>query len=711
MFVMLCALQASAYDFMEGGFAYNINEDDTTLTVTYISSDNSEYVFEVYNGIHKRGIVPSTVTHEGKTYTVTAVGERAFAKTEVDIIYLPPTITKLEKEAFYRSLVYDVFFKNCQIEEIGERAFAECSNYAIPSFPATLTTIGAGAFVGCRSMTGAYLTGAITTVGTGAFSNCFELYSLFIGENVETIGEGAFAGCVKLFNVTIPNTVKSIGKDAFTGCVQLNKLAVGDENATDNHRTTIGEGAFSNCTALTSLTLGNSVVAIGRGAFKESPFSAIVIPASVEELQPGAFNSSALRSISVEAGNNRYDSRDNCNAVMETATATLVVGCPKTTIPDTTKIIGEEAFAGIRSLTSVNLPQGVTTVGRRAYYLCSQLSSVTLPKSVTLVDEEAFYLSYGYRLTIQSDITVNGTKAFATLGLSSDESGVKELVILDGVTKLGSLWANPTTIDCYCLVPPQCVEQTFSGYTATLHVPQPSIRDYFTAPYWENFVIENDIATPSSITLDKNELTLYVGNTSTLHATTVPTNVYGWDIQWYSTNPAVATVNSGVVTAIALGEADVVVTCGDVSDTCHVFVVEQPVVITFDIQTARMKINDLLTISITITPETAIQLALENSDPEVALAQLKNGKVQVLANKQGKTTITVSAVDGSARPAVCVVTVCGDVNGDGIVSGADVTALYNVLLDGATVDGDADVNEDGIVNGSDVTALYNLLLN
>ena len=53
----------------------------------------------------------------------------------------------------------------------------------------------------------------------------------------------------------------------------------------------------------------------------------------------------------------------------------------------------------------------------------------------------------------------------------------------------------------------------------------------------------------------------------------------------------------------------------------------------------------------------------------------------------------------------------GDVNGDGIVSGADVTALYNVLLDGATVDGDADVNEDGIVNGSDVTALYNLLLN
>ena len=53
----------------------------------------------------------------------------------------------------------------------------------------------------------------------------------------------------------------------------------------------------------------------------------------------------------------------------------------------------------------------------------------------------------------------------------------------------------------------------------------------------------------------------------------------------------------------------------------------------------------------------------------------------------------------------------GDVNGDSVVSGADVTALYNVLLDGTAAGGDADVNNDGVINGSDVTALYNLLLN
>ena len=52
----------------------------------------------------------------------------------------------------------------------------------------------------------------------------------------------------------------------------------------------------------------------------------------------------------------------------------------------------------------------------------------------------------------------------------------------------------------------------------------------------------------------------------------------------------------------------------------------------------------------------------------------------------------------------------GDVNGDGVVSGADVTALYNVLLDNAIVSGDADVNGDGVVSGADVTALYNILL-
>ena len=52
----------------------------------------------------------------------------------------------------------------------------------------------------------------------------------------------------------------------------------------------------------------------------------------------------------------------------------------------------------------------------------------------------------------------------------------------------------------------------------------------------------------------------------------------------------------------------------------------------------------------------------------------------------------------------------GDVNGDGIVSGADVTALYGVLLDGKAVDGKADVNGDTIVSGADVTALYTILL-
>ena len=76
-----------------------------------------------------------------------------------------------------------------------------------------------------------------------------------------------------------------------------------------------------------------------------------------------------------------------------------------------------------------------------------------------------------------------------------------------------------------------------------------------------------------------------------------------------------------------------------------------------------------------------------------------NGTRHVLANSTAK-------VNGGSSEGIR-----GDVNGDGIVSGADVTALYNVLLDGATVAGSADVNGDGVVSGADVTALYNLLLN
>jgi hypothetical protein len=99
---------------------------------------------------------------------------------------------------------------------------------------------------------------------------------------------------------------------------------------------------------------------------------------------------SGLTSIVVESGNTVYDSRNNCNAVIETKTNKLVVGCQNTVVPTTVTRIGELAFYECSSLKSIIIPNSVETIGESAFYGCTGLVSVTIPSSVTTIEEYAF---------------------------------------------------------------------------------------------------------------------------------------------------------------------------------------------------------------------------------------------------------------------------------------------------------------------------------
>lgn len=135
--------------------------------------------------------------------------------------------------------------------------------------------------------------------------------------------------------------------------------------------TSIGEGAFGKCDGLTSVTIPNSITSIGKGAFSGCGITSLNIPNSVISIGEQAFSSLInLNSITVEAGNSQYDSRDKCNAIIETSTNSLLFGCSKTTIPNSVTSIGDWAFQDCLDLASITIPNSAISIGEGAFYGC-----------------------------------------------------------------------------------------------------------------------------------------------------------------------------------------------------------------------------------------------------------------------------------------------------------------------------------------------------
>ena len=203
----------------------------------------------------------------------------------------------------------------------------------------------------------------VIAIGENAFYQCSRLKTIEIPKTVEIIGNEAFAFCKSLKSLTIPKSVWSIGKKTFSYCSDLNEIIL-PVSLTD-----IGDEAFSNCEALAAIKIPSSVATIGKNPFHSCK---------------------SLSSISVEEDNPYYNSSNNCNAIIETSTGTIIAGCKNTAIPETADIIGDWAFYNCSALTSISIPKSVKEIGEMAFIFCDNLESVTIPASLASIRNYAF---------------------------------------------------------------------------------------------------------------------------------------------------------------------------------------------------------------------------------------------------------------------------------------------------------------------------------
>lgn len=188
----------------------------------------------------------------------------------------------------------------------------------------------------------------------------------FVAEGTIVICDYAFHLCDGLSVIRIPQSVKSIGDMAFCGCELLTSVLLPKKLKKISYK------LFCGCEALESIAIPNGITSIGKEAFSWCKhLSSIIIPKSVEDIGEGAFSyTDSLKTISVNPENMYYDSRDNCNAIIESSSNTLIAGCVSTIISLNVEIIGPAAFMGITNLLSISLPNNVKIINNDAFCQC-----------------------------------------------------------------------------------------------------------------------------------------------------------------------------------------------------------------------------------------------------------------------------------------------------------------------------------------------------
>ena len=490
-------------------------------------------------------VIPFEISVDGTTLPVLGIEAEAFeGYTTFSHVTIPEGTTSIP----------DNFFENCigltsitipeGVTSIGGGAFYNCHRLSSVTLPSTITRIGAGAFRHCDGLTSVNIPEGVTIIDGGTFYDT-AINAITIPESVTRIEGQAFIYCRSLTSITIPSSVTYIGGSAFQECDNLTSIIVSEGNEVYDSRdncnavietatnklilgcqgtvipssvTDIADGALNGCRGLTSITIPSGMKTIGANTFSGTGITSITIPEGVTAIGAGAFSGCSLNFVSIPAsvtsigeyafvdcnniisivvknGNPVYDSRDNCNAIIETASNKLLLGCQNTVIPSSVTSIINHAFNQIGN--SIVIPEGVKTIGNNAFndHHTTNNISISIPSSVTSIGLNAFPRYHTTSITVDKNNPVYDSRdncnaiietASNTLLYGCQNTSIPSSVISIGnyafsgsQEELTSITTNPMESSAGCLYIPSSVlsigEQAFSYCSLVSVTIPPSI--------------------------------------------------------------------------------------------------------------------------------------------------------------------------------------------------------------------------------------------
>ena len=540
--IIACTLNAAAYDFKVNGLCYNLNNDGTSVSVAarYTQSNSYPNPYMAYAIALNNVVIPSSVTYAGKTYTVTSIGANAFFSSNLTSVTIPNSVTSIGREVFSGCTGLKNVTIGYSVTSIGDRAFYSCGSLTSVTIPNSVTSIGNQAFYCCHNLTNVTIGKSVATIGTEAFDDTKWLSNqpnglvyagpvaykyrgkipsganIVIREGTKGISTACFIGCTGLTNITIPNSVTNIGSDAFNNTTWLDNqpdglvyaglvayqykgtMPSGSNIVIREGTKSISAYCFESCSGLKNITIPNSVTSIGEWAFSDcEELTGITIGSSLNSIGEGAFyGCTSLTRVNISDikawGNIKFDDYESNPLYYAHRLFLNNNEIKNLVIPNTVKSIGDGAFYGCTSLTSVTipntvtsigygafsecsnlnrvhisdikawcnidfkaassnplayakhlylnaneikdlvLPNSLTTIGSFVFYGCSGLKSVTIPNSVLSIGNEAFYYCTGLtKVAIGNSVIGIGDKAFSSC------SSLTSVTIPNSVTSIG----------------------------------------------------------------------------------------------------------------------------------------------------------------------------------------------------------------------------------------------------------------------------------